>query len=283
MKELSLRPLIVCADDYGISPGVSRGIRELAEAGRISATGAMTCMPHWPEAAAAITHLAGRVAVGLHLTLTDQGPLGPMPKLAPTGRFPGIAHLNLHARLGGLPMGEIAAELDRQLDAFEAQFGRPPDFIDGHQHVHLLPGIRDLVIDACVERLAAHGTWLRDTWDRPIVLVRRASLQGAMIALLGHRLHRGIRRRGVEANRGFAGVYPFGQIPLDAAIPRLLTHAGERPMLMVHPGHPDPGLAAVDSWIEPREGEWAYLMSTAFSRQLTELGFRVASGVPFPG
>ncbi len=54
-------------------------------------------------------------------------------------------------------------------------------------------------------------------------------------------------------------------------------------MLMVHPGHPDPGLAAVDSWIEPREGEWAYLMSTAFSRQLTELGFRVASGVPFPG
>jgi predicted glycoside hydrolase/deacetylase ChbG (UPF0249 family) len=276
---VTLRPLIVCADDYGIAPGVSRGIRELAEAGRLSATGAMTVMPHWPEAAAALKPLAGRFAVGLHLTLTDQKPLGPMPVLAPQGRLPGIGALVRRAHLSGLPRAEIASELDRQLDAFAAHFGRPPDFIDGHQHVHQLPAIRDLAIETCATR----GVWLRDCWDGLGALVARRSLEGAMVAWLGRGLHQAAARRGVRANRGFAGVYPFGRIGLDADLPRMLAGLGAEPLLMVHPGHPDTDLAAVDGWVAPREGEWSYLMSEAFPRDLARLGLRVATGAPFPG
>jgi predicted glycoside hydrolase/deacetylase ChbG (UPF0249 family) len=278
-----LTPLIVCADDYGIAPGVSRGIRELAEAGRLSATGAMTLMPHWPAAAAALKPLAGYFAVGLHLTLTDQTPLGPMPVLAPQGRLPAIAALTRRAYLGGLPRAEITAELDRQLDAFVTHFGRPPDFIDGHQHVHQLPVVRDLVVELCATRLAAHGTWLRDCWDGIGALVRRKSLEGAMVAWLGRGLHHLTQRRGVPVNIGFAGVYKFGRIGLDADLPRILAGAGEKTVLMVHPGHPDAELAAVDGWVAPREGEWAYLMSEAFPRDLARLGLRVATGAPFPG
>ncbi len=43
----SLVPVVLCADDYGLAPGVSAGIRELLDAGRLSATGAMTLSPHW--------------------------------------------------------------------------------------------------------------------------------------------------------------------------------------------------------------------------------------------
>jgi len=278
----SLRPLIVCADDYAISPGVARGIRELAEAGRISATGAMTSMPHWPEAAASLKPLAGRVALGLHLTLTDQKPLGPMPKLAPEGCLPRIQSLARAAQTGSLPKDEIAAELARQLDAFESRFGRPPDFIDGHQHAHQLPGVRDLVLEACAGRLAAHGAWVRDCWNGPLSLARRLSLEGATIALLGLGLHRTARRKNVLANRGFAGIYPFGEKTLPSMLKRMLAGAGARPMLMVHPGHPDAELAAVDPWVGPREGEWAYLIGDAFPRDLAALGFRIAQGAPFP-
>ena len=215
------RPLIVCADDYAISPGVSLGIRELAEAGRISATGSMTAMPHWPEAAIAIKPLVGRIAIGLHLTLTDQHPLGPLPTLAPDRKFPTIGALSRLAQLGRLPLSEIAAELTRQLDAFEAHLGRPPDFIDGHQHCHQLPWIRDLVLDAVGKRLRGHGAWVRDCWDRPWALARRRSFEGAMVAMLGRGLHRLASSATVAANRGFTGVYPFGQETLGHAMPRL--------------------------------------------------------------
>ncbi len=280
---MSLAPLIVIADDYAISPGVSRGIRELAEAGRLSGTGAMTTMPHWPEAAIALKPLAGRFAVGLHFNLTDQKPLGAMPRLAPEGRFPSIAALSRRANLGQLPLEEIAAELERQLDAFEHHFGRPPDFIDGHQHCQQLRGIRDLVITACATRLAGHGTWLRDAWDGIGNQIARRSLEGAMVSWLGRGLHRAARQRGIKTNRGFTGVYRFGEIDWGADLPRMLRGAGKNTMLMVHAGHPDAELAAVDSWVAPREGEWAYMMSEAFPRDLAQRGFRVAAGAPFPG
>ncbi len=278
-----LTPLIVVADDYGIAPGVSRGIRELAETGRLSATGAMTTMPHWPKAAEELKPLAGRFAVGLHLTLTDQKPLGPMPVLAPFGRLPSIATLTKQALLIGLPRNEIAAELNRQLDAFTAHFGRAPDFIDGHQHVHQLRDVRDVVIEVCATRLAPHGAWLRDCWDGIGTSFRRRSFEGAMVAWLGRGLHRAAQKRGVKTNRGFSGVYPFGQIDLEDDLPRMLTGIGVEPLLMVHPGHPDDELAAVDGWVAPRGDEWTYLMSEAFPRDLEKLGLRVATGAPFPG
>jgi predicted glycoside hydrolase/deacetylase ChbG (UPF0249 family) len=276
MTQPLLRPLIVCADDYAISPGVSRGIRELAEAGRISATGAMTCMPGWAEDAAALRPLAGRIAVGLHLTLTDQRPLGPMPTLAPAGKLPDPRTLSRAAILRRLPVAEVAAELTRQLDAFASHFGRPPAFIDGHQFVNQLPGVRDALLDALANRPDARRIWLRDTWDHPVALVRRGSAEALTIAALGWRLHRRARALEIPTNRGFAGFYHRDRESLENALPRMLIGAGERPLLMVHPGHADAALRAADSLVESRDEEFAYLAGDAFPRRLAHLGFRVA-------
>ena len=68
------RRLILIADDYGISPGVSAGIRELAERRRLTGTGVMATMKHWPAEAGALKDLHGNIAVGLHFTLSDQPP-----------------------------------------------------------------------------------------------------------------------------------------------------------------------------------------------------------------
>ncbi len=104
-----------------------------------------------------------------------------------------------------------------------------------------------------------------------------------MVAWLGRGLHRAARKRGMRTNQGFSGVYPFGLVGLDTDLQRMLSKTGVEPLLMVHPGHPDAELAAVDGWVAPREGEWAYLMSADFPHDLERLGLRIAAGAPFPG
>ena len=74
------RRIWLCADDYGISPGVNAAIRELIQRGRINATSIMVAAPHFSndEAAALDTLNSGkkRAALGLHVTLT--GPFKPI-------------------------------------------------------------------------------------------------------------------------------------------------------------------------------------------------------------
>ncbi|MEI7609369.1 MAG: ChbG/HpnK family deacetylase, partial [Rhodospirillaceae bacterium] len=132
-------PVVIAADDYALAPGVSRAIIELIKQGRVSATGCMTVSPFWKEHAEWLRPWRGHADIGLHITLTDHAALGPMPRLAPGGRLPDLKTLLRLALTGGLDMPEIALEVQRQVDAFTRRFGQPPAYLDGHQHVHLLP------------------------------------------------------------------------------------------------------------------------------------------------
>src|SRR5471030_1205978 len=75
-----LRNIWLCADDYGLSPSVNAGIRELIARGRLNATSVMVAAPHLgddeaPELGALNAH-EKRAAIGLHVTLT--APFKPM-------------------------------------------------------------------------------------------------------------------------------------------------------------------------------------------------------------
>ena len=140
--------VLLCADDYGLAPGVNEAICDLIAAGRLTATSVMSLCPHWRDGAAPLKDLADKADVGLHFTLTDQPPLGAMPSLAPEGRLPPLGALMKRSYTGGLDAAEIRAELARQIDAFTDAWGGPPAYIDGHQHVHQLPTVREAVADA---------------------------------------------------------------------------------------------------------------------------------------
>lgn len=267
------RRLVVCADDYGISPAVSAGIRELATKGRISATGVMALMPFWPDDAAALAGLRrdldGRLHVGLHLTFTDQQPLGDMPILAPDGKLPSVGALLRRVFTKGLPEAEVAAEITRQIDTFEAHFGHPPDFIDGHQHVHVLPVVRDQVLNLFGTRLDPRKSWLRDCWDRTGALLRRpCSSKAIFIARLSRALHEQAERESVRTNKGFSGFYDFFRADFPLSVPRMMSGIADGHLLMVHPGHVDPALCGVDSLTTPRQAEWNFLMSERFDALL---------------
>lgn len=275
---IDTRRVILCADDYGIAPGVGRAVRELIELGRLSATSCMTTSQFWPAEARLLAPFANRADVGLHLTLTDQTPLGPLPTLAEGGRLPSIGRLMRRAYAGRLDAGEIAAEIGRQLDAFEESFGGPPAFLDGHHHVHQLPVIGDTVLALYERRLRRHGVYLRYTDESFAAIWRRglSPLKASVIAATGHTFARRGRAAGIPGNRGFRGVREFVGGPSFAAMfPRFVAAPTNPTIVMCHPGIVDDALAAADPATAPREEEYRYLAGEECGRALAALGVRI--------
>lgn len=186
MSDAPLRRVWLCADDYGLSDGVNRAIRELIERGRLNATSVMMVTPAIGRDAAAALQASvtksPRCAIGLHVTLTapfrpltlhfrplDGDMFLPFPKL-----FRGGLLRRLDAEL-------IHAEVLAQLDAFRELFGRAPDFVDGHQHAQLFPQVRDgflRAVRARPRRLGAPGRTQRPAR----AAARRAESAGARYA-----------------------------------------------------------------------------------------------------
>ena len=278
----------LCADDYAMTPGVSRGILEALEAGALSATSAMTTSPTWPEAAPALRPHVGRADVGLHLNLTSGAPLGPMPGFAPGGRLPTIGAILRMAHAGTLPLDEVAEEIGRQMDRFAAVLGRPPDHVDGHQHVHVIGPLREVFCAA----LATRGwrPWLRDCGDRPDrILRRRTTLMKAFgLSLVARGWRAQAADRGFSTNEGFAGFSTFDPSrDYGALFARYLKAPGRRHLIMCHPGYVDDALRRLDPVVETRERELSFLTSIAMPGALeranaTVLGMTKLHQMPSP-
>jgi hypothetical protein len=260
----ALASFALCADDFALSPAVTHGILEALAAGRLTATSAMTTQGNWPDAAKAVHALRPDADLGLHFNLTLGGPLWKMPSFAPDGAFPAMNAIVPAAWRSALPRQEIRDELRRQLDAFEDAHGAPPDYVDGHQHVHQLPGVRQALADTLSRRYDDQAVSIA---VRCCVSTCWRGSKAALIGALGGRaLRRLSARRGWMANSDFVGVYDFAE---SADLPRLwadwLTGLdGGLTLAMCHvaaPGHPhDPG----DPIHAARLREFAWLKSHAF-------------------
>ncbi|MGE0699593.1 MAG: ChbG/HpnK family deacetylase [Hyphomicrobiaceae bacterium] len=270
--------IVVCADDYGFTPGVSRGIREALGAGAISATSVMTVSEYWPEEAAALRSVAGAADIGLHVTLTDQRPLGPMPTFAPSGRFPPLTAVFRDGLLRRLPLDEIEAEIERQLAAFVTHYGVPPAHIDGHHHMHQLPGVRDIVVRAAA-RVGGGRTWVRSCREAPRRILSRgvAPQKALVLSALGPVIERRAASLGVATNHGFAGAYDFvaERRPIAELFARFIAGSRHNGLVMCHPGHADAVLAGRDAMTTAREAELAFLTSNAWPALLEANGLEV--------
>lgn len=255
--------VILCADDFGISDGVSRGIEELIHARRLSATGAIVTLPNWSSHARRLALLRPQAAVGLHVNLTLAAPLGPMPSWAPLGKLPVLGDAIRRALLGRIDRDEIAAEIGRQIDTFTQAAGFPPDFVDGHQHVQSLPGIRDALLDALSERFPGREPLVRDPADSVRAIRRRgaAVTKSLVIAALSVGFGNRVRRAGFPTNLGFSGVSPFTPgSSFERELAAFFATPGPRHLVMCHPGHGDDALRRLDPVVERRSEELSALM-----------------------
>lgn len=276
---LKPKPVVLCADDFGISPGVSAAIIDLLARQRLSATSCISASRHWPALAGGLSPFVTRADIGLHLTLTDGSPLGEMPGLAPDGRLPPLGALMLAAFTRRLDRTEIASEIRRQLDAFVAARRCMPDFIDGHQHVHLLPVIREEILALFAGPLAGHACYLRICWEPPRQILLRgiAAARASIIAALSLPLRRKARRLGIASNDSFRGVADFTDARnYPRQFPRFLRGPGARPIIMCHPGFSDAELAAIDRVTAEREREYVYFASDRFLDDLAAANCHLA-------
>jgi chitin disaccharide deacetylase len=263
-----MRRFWLCADDYGISPGVNAAIRDLVTRGRLNATSVMVVAPSFSPAELDALTAAGHCAIGLHLTLT--GPFRPLtPGFMPlsNGAFRPVAATLRLVLLRRLNRGALRREVDAQVTAFIAALGRPPDFIDGHQHVHLFPQVRDAVLDAA--RRLAPNAWLRQCASAIPFRHRLNDPKGLLIDVLSRTFRKRAKEFGIATNPAFAGTYTYRA---DADFPRLfpgfLKDLPEGGLVMCHPGHVDAELERLDPLTTLREQEYAYFRSDAFLEAL---------------
>jgi chitin disaccharide deacetylase len=275
--------IILCADDYALTEGISRAVGELAAARRLSATSAIVTRPRWPAMAQRLAVHRGRIAVGVHLNFTLGAPLGAMPRFAPDGIFPGRNKLLARALLGLVERDEIRAEIERQLDAFEAQLGFPPDHLDGHEHVHVLPGIRKSLFEVVARRYRDPKPLLRDPADgwRQITARGGTQAKAAAVAALAYGFGDGARAHGIPTNAGFSGFSRFDvNAPYGEELARALREPGPRHIVMCHPGHPDAELATLDRVVERRRMEYEALMRDVSLIERVWRPLRAADGPP---
>jgi predicted glycoside hydrolase/deacetylase ChbG (UPF0249 family) len=141
----SSRILIVNADDFGLTTGVSRGILEAHRKGIVTST---TLIVNRPVDPALLEELRGSgLGVGLHLNLTLGAPLSNprrVPSLLdPEGRF----HRDPAEAAARADTAEARIELGTQIDEFRRLMGRLPTHLDSHHHVGRYPPILELVLD----------------------------------------------------------------------------------------------------------------------------------------
>ena len=250
--------VVLCADDYGIAAGVSRAIRELLAAGRLSAANCMVVYPEFDEEGPRLEPFFGRADIGLHFTVTHERSVYAVMADAYSRR---------------LDAGAIRDAVDWQVARFTAVMGRAPDFIDGHQHVHHLPVIRDAIAEAA-RRIGAYVRITRARLDRAL-LRRPAPFDSAMLSLMSRGLGR--RTSDLVTNAEFRGTRTFREhAPFGVLFRRMIADAPERSLVLCHPGVVDEVLPTRDRMTAPREDEFRYLMSDDFPRDLAAAGLALA-------
>jgi predicted glycoside hydrolase/deacetylase ChbG (UPF0249 family) len=274
------RHIWLCADDYGISLSVNTAIRDLLARGRINATSVMVGAPsfHRTEALplASLNGGARRIAIGLHVTLT--APFAPLSAgFAPLrdGAFLPLATLLSRAAQHRLKPNLLTIEIADQVRMFIHRLGRAPDFIDGHQHVHLFPQIRDAVLKVASE--LAPNAWVRQCSSAVPLAGRLGDPKGLLVDWLSRGFRRRAQALGVRTNPAFAGTYHFNdRADFAAMFPRFLDRLPDGSVVMCHPGIVDAELRRLDPLTTLREREYAFFLDDTFPAVLASHGVALA-------
>lgn len=290
LEPAAMRHLAVCVDDFGLHDGVNQAVFDLLALRRISAVSCLVDGPSWDSGAkalAAAVRVDGEVEpiadVGLHLNFTET--LDVVAQAACPSQP--LGSLIQACYLRRLDANRVEREIERQWQRFEAVWGRAPDFIDGHQHAHQLPQIRDALARVLRRRCTAENAdpvaalpWVRqcrspgwgavfagislsDTFKAHII----AALGAAVVGRMAHRL-------GLPHSQRLLGVYPFDANATDYLARwrgwlQLVRPQGD--LLMCHPSTPMRDAPPWPDVIAPsRQMEHAVLTSASFGEVLAQ-------------
>lgn len=131
-----MKKLIVNADDFGRTRGISRGIMQSHLEGVVTSTTALLNMPDTTQALGEVRQLCPSLGVGVHLNITQGQPLLPASQVPSLVDEEGVFHL-FHKKpelVRSINLEELRSEWQVQIEKF-LSFGVQPDHFDSHQHV----------------------------------------------------------------------------------------------------------------------------------------------------
>lgn len=252
--------IILCADDFGLSGGVSRGILELCRDGRLSATSVMVTFDRWGEDAARLKQVRETTAIGLHLNLTLGRPLALQSgttHLDADGTLIPAKSLIRRALLRQLQREPLRVELRAQIAAFYSATGSLPDFLDGHQHVHVLPTVRTALLEAISDFAWPHPPLVRVPANLPAWLLGGdEKAKRAVVATLASGFRHRLQKAGLPTNDTFAGFSSFKRgADYIQELQRALVGGGRCHLVMCHPGYIDDELISRGDPLVERRAE----------------------------
>ena len=272
------RPLIVTADDYGLTPGVSRGILQAHTEGIVTSTSVLVLGRGFADAARWLAEV-GTLEAGIHLAAVgEDAPLlsaREIPSLVDRrGRLRRSWRSFLAvASRGGVDVDDLEREFAAQIEAARAA-GLVLSHVDTHQHLHLWPTVGEVVV-----RLAtAHGIG-------GIRVPRSASaLKGAGINKLADGLAVRASAAGLSSPGWAAGLDEAGRMHgprFVAALERVAARSPRSAEIGCHPGH------AADArgdyrWGYDWDQELAWLTSPEAKGAVERAGFYLAGYSSLP-
>ena len=247
-----MRNLIVNADDLGWTEGVNRGIVEAHRKGLVTSTTLLAngrAFDSGIEAARENPELG----IGVHLNLSDG------PPTVPPDQVPSL--LNAAGELDGGPeslllriasrsllLDEVEREWDAQIRRIR-EAGIPPTHLDGHKHVHMLPGLFELALRLAKKhgiraiRVAHEESSLRSALSagaspNPGVVMKQG-VQARGLKLLTRDARRLADRNGITTSDYFCGIAQTGQLTREGIEEFLEKLPEGTTELMCHPGYVD--------------------------------------------
>jgi chitin disaccharide deacetylase len=218
--------LIICADDFGLSPAINEAVRSASLDGVLSAASLMVGAPAAAQAVQIARQLP-RLKVGLHVVLADG------KAVLPQDRVPALVDANGCFRNGMLldsvqfyarpeVRAQLAAEIGAQFAAF-ARTGLQLDHVNAHKHFQLHPGILKMIVEigrpygAFGVRVPAEPLWFARQAGGLASLAGSAGLK-PWLGLMRKRL----RQSGMAYNDRVFGVACSGQ--LDESVLLSILH-----------------------------------------------------------
>lgn len=286
-----MKRLIVNADDLGLTEGVSRGIIHAHHYGIVTSASLMANGGAF-EMAVALCSRAPRLSRGVHLALTQGSPVSPASQIRSLvdgqGRLPRspgvLAYRLLTHRVS---QREIEIELRAQI-AKVLRAGIAPTHFDGHQHVHVLPGISEIVIGLAQEFGIRNVRCPIE--DNPVPIqpqhdpqtphsgVLRQNLVSRGVSWCARRFKVGMNQAGLRAPARFYGLSQTGYLNLDTLQQILFRLPEGTSELMCHPGYADSALAKTGTrLLAQREAEARTLMWFQPRELATDLGIELIS------
>lgn len=241
--------LHLCADDYGLTPEVSEAIVHLVENKRIQA---VSCLCHDFSALQKnlkIKNYQGQIEIGIHLNLTEQ-----------SASIGSINSLIVRSHLRQLSKKNIQNLLEKQFQNFINAFNQAPSFIDGHQHIHVLPVIRDIILK--LRKQYCPNAWVRS----PIQKKSPNFISGLKSFVINHMgaltFKKTLNHLNIKTNQNFLGIYSFGSpITYRSYFLECLKSINQPTLMMCHPGLPSNNKDPIAAF---RQQEYNYFLSNQF-------------------